>query len=99
MEPQAHREGEREWLFLRFYDFQPDGMVNFNIVTLSRRNEENWAQKVSSTLLYPLREAEILHALGKARFQSIERYGNLAGNPFVEQSSGNLVIAAYRENL
>ncbi len=23
MEPQAHREGDREWLFLRLYDFEP----------------------------------------------------------------------------
>jgi len=25
MEPQSHREGESEWLFLRFYDFEPGG--------------------------------------------------------------------------
>jgi glycine/sarcosine N-methyltransferase len=27
MEPRARREGEAEWLFLRFYDFEPDGTL------------------------------------------------------------------------
>ncbi|MGC8787351.1 MAG: class I SAM-dependent methyltransferase, partial [Anaerolineae bacterium] len=31
-EPQYHREGEWEWLFLRFYDFEPDGTLTFNLV-------------------------------------------------------------------
>jgi 2-polyprenyl-3-methyl-5-hydroxy-6-metoxy-1,4-benzoquinol methylase len=33
MEPQAHREGGREWIFVRFYDFDPDGLITFNILT------------------------------------------------------------------
>ena len=27
MEPQTYREGEVEWIFLRFYDFEPDGTL------------------------------------------------------------------------
>jgi glycine/sarcosine N-methyltransferase len=96
MEPQSHREGEQEWVFLRFYDFQPDGLVNFNIVTLTRGSEENWAQRVSSTLLYPLREDETRRALGQAGFSLLALYGSLAGAPFTAQTSGNLVVAAYR---
>lgn len=96
MEPQAHHEGEREWVFLRFYDFQPDGLVNFNIITLTRGSGENWTQRVSSTLLYPLREEELHRALGKAGFPRVDLYGGLAGAPFAAQTSGNLVAAAYR---
>ncbi len=29
MEPQSTREGNNEWLFLRFYDFEPDGSDKF----------------------------------------------------------------------
>jgi len=36
MGPQAHRDGEAEWLFLRFYDFEPDGTLTFNLLTLRR---------------------------------------------------------------
>ena len=27
---QSHQEDEQEWLFLRFYDFDPDGLITFN---------------------------------------------------------------------
>ncbi|MBE0697767.1 MAG: class I SAM-dependent methyltransferase [Anaerolineaceae bacterium] len=96
MEPQSHREDEREWLFLRFYDFKPEGLINFNVVTLARKAGGAWSQRVSSSLLYPLREGEILQGLNTAGFQMAERFGNLAGAPFSAQSSGNLVVAAYR---
>jgi glycine/sarcosine N-methyltransferase len=96
MEPQAHQENGMEWLFLRFYDFGPEGLINFNIVTLTRGTGEDWSQRVSSSLLYPLREAELVQGLNGAGFQRTDRYGNLAGAPFSIQSSGNLVIAAYR---
>jgi SAM-dependent methyltransferase len=96
MEPQAHREGEREWLYLRFYDFQPQGLINFNMVTLSRVGGGSWTQRVSSSLLYPLRESELLQALRQAGFSRVERYGSLAGAGFDKGSSGNLVVAAYR---
>lgn len=96
MEPQSHREGEREMVFLRFYDFEPQGLINFNIVTLVRNQENTWTQRVSSTLLYPLREAELIQGLNGAGFPRNVRYGNLAGAPFSPQSSGNLVVAAYR---
>jgi glycine/sarcosine N-methyltransferase len=96
MEPQMHQENSREWLFLRFYDFEPEGLINFNVVMLTRGVGEAWLQRVSSTLLYPLREAELVQGLNGAGFQHNDRYGNLAGTPFSIQSSGNLVIASYR---
>jgi SAM-dependent methyltransferase len=40
MEPQTAREGQTEWLFQRFYDFEPDGLLTFNVITL-RRDGEN----------------------------------------------------------
>ena len=36
MPPKPHREGEGEWLFLRFYDFEPGGLLTFNVITLQR---------------------------------------------------------------
>lgn len=43
MAPQAHCEGGREWLFIRFYDFNPDGTLSFNILTLRRDEGDEWA--------------------------------------------------------
>jgi glycine/sarcosine N-methyltransferase len=40
MEPQSHRDGEREWLFLRFYDYQADGLISFNTLLRPLLQEE-----------------------------------------------------------
>jgi len=63
MEPQSHREEETEWLFLRFYDFEPDGApsewpflkngtLTFNLATLRRERtaSEHPAEKWSQRI-------------------------------------------------
>ena len=37
MEPQTYQVEGNEWIFQRFYDFLPDGLIRFNIVTLQRK--------------------------------------------------------------
>ena len=97
MEPQSHRDGPSEWVFLRFYDFLPDGLIQFNILTLKRMNPDSgWTQGVTATRLYPLRQAELLTALTQAGFVEISCYGSMADVPFDPPSSGNLVVAARR---
>ncbi|MCC6146443.1 MAG: class I SAM-dependent methyltransferase [Anaerolineaceae bacterium] len=94
MEPQSHREDGAEWIFLRFYDFLPDGLINFNIITLHRAGEGGWQQQVSSTGLYPLREAELTRHLSIAGFAPPARHGSMTGEDFNPEKSGNLVAAA-----
>jgi len=94
MEPQSHRQGDREWIFLRFYDFDPDGLITFNILTLTRSGTDAWSQQVNVTRLRPLIYAELTAALSSVGFRSIQAYGNLSGAPFVPETSGNLVITA-----
>ncbi|MGB9870216.1 MAG: class I SAM-dependent DNA methyltransferase [Anaerolineae bacterium] len=96
MEPQAHREGEREWLFLRFYDFDPDGLLTFHVVRLYRAGGP-WEQRVLSTRLGPLRQAELAAALKESGFPSIALYGDMQGLPFDPDRSPNLMIVAIRE--
>jgi SAM-dependent methyltransferase len=100
MEPQSHHEGgpgsEAEWIFLRFYDYLPDGLIDFNIVTLHREGQSPWKQQVTSTTLYPLRQAELTGALEQAGFNQIFSYGGMDGSPYDVESSGNLVITARR---
>ncbi|MCX8068212.1 MAG: hypothetical protein N3B68_10470, partial [Anaerolineae bacterium] len=91
--PQAHREGEQEWLFLRFYEFDPDGLLTFNVVRLHRRGDL-WEQRVLSTRLWPLRQAELTTALEEAGFGDIALYGDMQGAPFDPDRSPNLVVVA-----
>jgi len=97
MEPQAHREDGAEWLFVRFYDYLPDGLINFNILTLRRSGDEGWRQQVSSTLLAPQRHADLSAALEQAGFEGLEAFGGMDGSPFDPRSSGNLVLRALRK--
>jgi SAM-dependent methyltransferase len=97
MEPQSHQEGEREWVFLRFYDFLSEELIHFNILTLRRTGGKGWEQQVISTPLRPLRLEEMSAALRSAGFGSLSAYGDLAGRAYDPAASGNLVLAGIRE--
>jgi SAM-dependent methyltransferase len=94
MEPQSFAEGQREWVFVRFYDFEPDGKIAFNILTLERGANGSWSQQLTTTHLWPQRESELLPALSAAGFGEIIRYGDMQGASFDPQTSPNLILAA-----
>jgi glycine/sarcosine N-methyltransferase len=94
MEPQAYRYQDAEWLFLRFYDFDLDGLLSFHMVTLHRQGSDQWKQQVTTTRLYPLRQSELVAALQEAGFTGISCYGGMSTEPFDPASSGNLVVTA-----
>lgn len=96
MGPQGHREGATEWLFLRFYDFDPDGLLTFNMVRLRREEGSAWRQQVGATRLWPLTEHELLPALRRAGFDGLSCLGDMRGAPFDPETSPNLVVSAYR---
>jgi SAM-dependent methyltransferase len=96
MGPQSHREGDKEWLFLRFYDFEPHERLAFNLVVLRREADDDWEQQVISTRLWALRQKEVLNALTKVGYEQITCYGNMDGDAFDIKSSPNLIVTARR---
>jgi SAM-dependent methyltransferase len=96
MEPQPYRLGDKEWLFLRFYDFEPDGLLSFHVLTLRRQGGGEWSQRVTSTRLWPQRRDELLTAIETAGFVDITCYGDMQGHPYDTGNSGNLVVTARR---
>ncbi len=99
MEPQNHREGAAEWIFLRFYDYLPDNLIQFNILTLKRAaSEAPWEQTLQSTQLFPWQEADLVKGLEQAGFSQIRRYGDMQGADYNPQNSGNLVITAVKKD-
>jgi 2-polyprenyl-3-methyl-5-hydroxy-6-metoxy-1,4-benzoquinol methylase len=94
MEPQSHTEPGAEWIFQRFYEFDPDSLLTFNMVTLKREDQGNWTQKVDSSRLRPLLQDELVSALMEAGFVSLVSYGNMSGDAFDPETSGNLIITA-----
>ncbi len=97
MEPQAHCEGETEWLFLRFYDFEPDGLLTFNVVTLRRDGTHGWQQQVLQTRLRPWTQVELLAALEAAGFGPAIYWGDMQGSPYRIEASPNLVVMTYKD--
>ncbi|MGC8837514.1 MAG: class I SAM-dependent methyltransferase [Anaerolineae bacterium] len=98
LSPQAYREGEDEWLFLRHYEFDLDGLLTFQVVILRRQGpgEWGWGQRVLRTRLRPWRERELAQALEEAGFHRLQFWGDLQGAPFDPEESGNLVVTALR---
>ncbi len=96
MAPQAHREGDREWLYLRFYDFESDASLIFNMLTLRRDGGGEWKQHVEATRLRPWQQAELTQAVAAAGFERQTCYGDMIGTPFDPQASGNLILTALR---
>jgi glycine/sarcosine N-methyltransferase len=94
MGPQSHREGEREWLFVRFYDFH-DETLTFNMVRLAR-TAEGWSQQVERTELRPIFGDDLAAALAAAGFEQVRFYGSYEGDAFDPARSGDLIAVARR---
>ena len=94
MEPQSHTESDTQWVFLRFYDFDPDGLLTFNMVTLKRVGSGEWSQTITTSRLRPLLKHELVSCLAGAGFTDITCSGNMNGAAFDSVSSSNLVVIA-----
>ncbi|HVN53855.1 MAG TPA: class I SAM-dependent methyltransferase [Anaerolineaceae bacterium] len=95
MDPQSDRSEDTDRVFIRFYDFRPDGLISFNILTLRREKLGEWKQTITTTLLRPQTRAELVELAGRASFEEIEIFGSLDGSPFDPQNSGNLVLVGW----
>ncbi len=94
MDPQSHTEGKVEWVFQRFYDFEPDGLLTFNMVTLKRGLQGKWTQDVVTSRLRPIMKVELILSLTEAGFKSLKLFGNMTGAHFNPEKSPNLVVLA-----
>jgi glycine/sarcosine N-methyltransferase len=94
MDPQGHTEDKKEWIFQRFYDFDSDGLLTFNMVILKRQGQGNWSQKVVSSRMRPILKVELLLSLAEAGFNSAVYYGDMSGSAFDHDTSPNLVVVA-----
>jgi glycine/sarcosine N-methyltransferase len=94
MEPQAFSDKDHEWLFMRFYDFEPDGQIRFNMIDLKRPHGGAWHSTTASTMLMPQLHDELHQTLAGAGFLNIQDYGSMTGSVFVPTKSPNLVLVA-----
>jgi SAM-dependent methyltransferase len=95
MDPQSHRGPDGERVFVRFYDFHPDG-ITFNMIRL-RRTDTGWVQDVDATELRPILREDLAAALKVAGFHTVTLYGGYDRSPFDPASSGDLIALAIRQ--
>ena len=72
---QSQVKGSHEWLFLRFYDFDPDGLITFNIIRLHKDGSGPWVQRESAARLFPLPQEILLPLLKKGGFTKFPALG------------------------
>lgn len=97
MSPQTYRDGQQEWIFVRFYDFHPE-TVTFNMIRL-RREAEGWTQDVESTELRAIFARQMSTLLAEAGFGKVGFYGDYRGSAFDEAQSGDLIAVARRSGV
>ncbi len=94
MPAQTYREGDQTWIFTRFYDFEADGRLTFNIMVLHSSDNSEFDQEILSTRLWPIQKDQLLELLKESGFEDFACYGNLEGDEFVSNLSDNLVVTA-----
>lgn len=87
-------EGE-EVLFLRFMDFAED-RVNFNIVTMTKKNGK-WDYQVLTNPLRPILAVEMDQLLLSGGWQVREYFGDFNSTPFSAAGSSDLIVAARKK--
>ena len=96
MAPQSARENDREWLFLRLYDYDADGTLTFHVVTLTRQGDGAWGQRAEATRLRPWQQPDVAAAAADVGFEYVVTYGDMVGAPFDPATSPNLVVVIRR---
>lgn len=89
----VNRSGDTE--YVRFYDFETD-TIRFNILNLKWSGGQA-THSLTSTTLRPYGLADLAPQLQEAGFGEQSSFSDLNSAPFDPQRSGNLVIAARRE--
>ncbi len=93
--PADFQEGEKLWIFSRFYDFDRDDLLTFNILIISKDGSAQVEQQVISTQLRPWKRGDLLNSLRQSGFKNFRIFGDLQGHSFQSSESPNLVISAF----
>ena len=93
---QTHRQGDEEWLFLRFVDFH-EKTLTFNMVVLHRQ-VNSWGYAAESTELRPILKDELAKLLARAGFGTATFYGDYTFSPYERETSDDLIVVAQKEH-
>lgn len=90
------RDWEREYAFLRYYDFRPDGLLNFNVETLVYDGRYWRSYGVETTRQKLILKKDLIRLLAKIGFSKLQFFGNFKGEKFNKDESPLLIVVATR---
>jgi glycine/sarcosine N-methyltransferase len=96
LDPQSEKTDHHEWLFLRFYDFESEKRIQFNVISMERHKDQPWSIDMASTPLIPILKDRLVDLLLETGFDSIQTLGSLNGEPFDPETSSDLIVVAYK---
>ena len=97
MEPQSVTGNGIEHLFLRFYDFEPNGMIQFNILSMNRKGSAPWQIEQTATMLLPILSEDLLGLL-EHDFEQIQCFGSMKPEAYDAEKSGDFIVSARRKS-
>ncbi len=92
---ESFRQGDDEWLFLRFVDFH-ERTSTFNMVVLHKQ-DHLWSYTADSTELRPIFKDDLQRLLDRTGFVATGLYGDYTLHPYERHSSGDLIVVAKRK--
>lgn len=87
---------EKEYAFLRFYDFRPDGLLNFNVETLANDGRIWQSYGVETNIQRPILKENLKRFLIKLGFSKIKFFGDFKGSPYHKDKSRFLIAVSSR---
>jgi glycine/sarcosine N-methyltransferase len=98
MSPEVHRSDDKEWIFMRFYDFEGE-QLRFNVVRLQRQGDGPWSHRVEQTRLRAWSHKTLVAAMSRCGLEVLDALGSYRGETFNPTESGDLVLVAKRSKL
>lgn len=93
---ESGEEWEKEYAFIRFYDFRPDGLLNFNVETLATDGKYWHSYGVEANLQKPILKRDLTRVLKKLGFTKIRLFGSFNGDRYNKETSSPLIAVATR---
>lgn len=90
------KEWEKEFAFLRFYNFRPDGDLEFNVETLANDGMLWHSYGVETIVQKPTLKRNISRILNKLGFRNIRFFGDFKEAKYDRDSSQCLIAVATR---
>lgn len=88
---ESDKEWEKEYAFLRFYNFRPDGLLDFNVETLATDGRIWRSYGVETTPIKPILKRDLQRVFKSLGFRKVKFFGNFNSEEYDKEKSRRLI--------